>query len=222
MLSDRGSVSGDGTNFLRAVFAWMFFGLLLSAASAFFVLASPGLQAFVINAYVILAIIELVLVVVLSWLINKIPTPVAMLLFVVYSLVSGVTLLAIVLAYTETSVAMVFLITSGMFGAMSVYGFVTKRDLSGLGAMLFMALVGIILASIVNIFLNNAVIDLLTSIVGVIIFTGLTAYDVQRIRRIGIDAGGDSKYAIVGALALYLDFINLFISLLRLFGKRRD
>lgn len=221
-MPDRRMVSGDGTRFLQAVFAWMFFGLMLSAASAFFVLASPDLQTFVINNYLILAIVELVLVVALSWLINKIPTPVAMLLFIVYSLVSGVTLLAIVLAYTETSVAVVFLITAGMFGAMSIYGFVTKRDLSGLGPMLLMALVGVILASVVNVFLNNSMIDLIASIAGVVIFTGLTAYDVQRIRRIGAESGGNGKYAIVGALALYLDFINLFISLLRLFGKRRD
>lgn len=222
MMPDRRFAYGDGTSFLQAVFAWMFFGLLLSAAAAFFVLASPDLQTFVINTYIILAVIELALVVVLSWLINKIPTPVAMLLFIVYSLVSGVTLLAIVLAYTEASVAVVFLITAGMFGAMSIYGFVTKRDLSALGAMLFMALIGLVLAMLVNIFLNSSLLDLITSVAGVIIFTGLTAYDVQRIKRIGAEAGGDSKYAIVGALALYLDFINLFISLLTLLGKRRD
>jgi len=149
-------------------------------------------------------------------------------LFIGYSVLNGLTLSVIFLAYTSSSIAGTFFITAGMFGAMAVYGLVTKRDLSGMGSFLFMGLIGIILASVVNIFLKSSSVYWAISFLGVLIFTGLTAYDVQKIKKIGeegIMAQGDEtirKGSIMGALALYLDFINLFLMLLRFFGGSRN
>lgn len=149
-------------------------------------------------------------------------------LFIGYAALNGLTLSVIFLRYTGTSIAGTFMITAGMFGAMAVYGMVTKRDLSGLGSFLFMGLNGLILASVVNMFLGSSTLHLAISAVGVLVFVGLTAYDVQRIKEMGeqgIMSQGEStvqKGAILGALALYLDFINLFIMLLSLFGGGRD
>jgi uncharacterized protein len=229
MSTGRTLVSGDSASFLQKVFAWMFFGMLLSAGAAFLLLSSPAALTFVLGndlVYYGLVFLELALVLGLSWLAKKLPYALVALLFIIYSITTGLTLSVIVLSYTLTSIAVVFVITAGIFGAMSLYGFVTKRDLSGIGMVLFMLLIGIVLAGIVNFFLNSSLVSFITSVIGVIVFTGLTAYDVQRIKRIGEspDFSGEdlNKLAIRGALALYLDYINLFLELLSLFGKRRD
>jgi hypothetical protein len=146
-------------------------------------------------------------------------------MFMLYSALNGVTFASIFLLYTSSSIASTFMVASGTFAAMSVYGYVTKRDLTGWGSFLFMGLIGVIIASVVNIFLHSAMITWVTSYLGVFIFVGLTAYDTQKIKMIGqrgfADHESRHKAAILGALALYLDFINLFLMLLRIMGNRR-
>ncbi len=217
------------TIFLAKVFNWMALGLLITGIVAFFT-ANTGLAVTIIRSpmFYILMFAELGLVFFLSARVNRIQASTASALFIGYSVLNGLTLSVVFLVYTRSSIASTFFITAGMFGAMAVYGLVTKRDLSGLGSFLIMGLFGIILASIVNIFLNNSSLYWAISFLGVLIFTGLTAYDVQKIKRIGeegIMASGDEairKGSIMGALTLYLDFINLFLMLLRFFGGSRD
>jgi hypothetical protein len=171
-----------------------------------------------------LIILELVLVVALSWFIGKISAGTATLLFLVYSAVSGLTLSVVVLAFTDASLASTFAIAAAMFGATALYGYATGRDLSRLGSIMFMGLVGIIIASVVNIFIMNDTLNLVVSAIAVVVFSGLTAYDVQKIKNMDMLAADDetrAKQAIFGALMLYLDFINIFLSLLNLTGKRR-
>jgi len=148
----------------------------------------------------------------------------ASLLFVVYSALTGVTMSFVLMAFTGESVATTFVVTAGMFGALAVYGTVTSRSLAGIGQFLFMGLVGILLASLVGMFWHSDALQFAISFVGVIVFTGLTAYDAQRLKAMALamEGGQTGSYAIVGALALYLDFINLFLFLLRFFGNRRD
>ncbi len=215
--------------FLAKVFNWMAAGLGITGIVAYFT-ASTGLAMTIIGSpiFIILIVAELGMVFFLSARIEKIQAGTATGLFVGYSILNGLTLSTIFLAYTTSSIAGTFFITAGMFGAMAVYGLVTKRDLSGWGSFLFMGLIGIILASIVNIFLNSSSMYWIISLIGVFIFTGLTAYDVQTIKRMGeegIMSQGEEairKGSIMGALRLYLDFINLFLMLLRFFGGSRD
>ena len=215
--------------FLAKVFNWMAVGLGITGLVAYGTAAS-GLAVRIINSplFLILALGTLGLVFFLSARINKIQASTASALFVGYSVLNGLFFSTIFLRYTSTSIASTFLITAGMFGAMAVYGLVTKRDLSGWGSFLFMGLIGLIIATIVNIFLKSPGVYWVTSLIGVFIFTGLTAYDVQKIKRMGeegIMAQGQeaiTKGSIMGALALYLDFINLFLMLLRFFGGSRD
>ena len=217
------------TVFLAKVFNWMAIGLAITGGVAFFT-AHSSLAAMIIGspAFFILVIAELGLVFYLSARVDKIQASTASSLFVGYSVLNGLTLSVVFLAYTGSSIAATFFITAGMFGAMAIYALVTKRDLSGWGSFLFMGLIGIILASIVNIFLKSSGMYWVISLIGVFVFTGLTAYDVQKIKRIGqegIMAQGDEiiiKGSIMGALTLYLDFINLFLMLLRFFGGSRD
>ena len=215
--------------FLAKVFNWMAVGLGITGVTAY-VTAATGLAAIIIGSplFLIIAIGTLGLVFFLSARIDKIQAGTASALFVGYSVLNGLFFSTIFLRYTGTSIGGTFLITAGMFGGMAVYGLVTKRDLSGWGSFLFMGLIGLIIASIVNIFLASPAVYWVTSMIGVFIFTGLTAYDVQKIKRMGeegIMAQGQeaiTKGAIMGALALYLDFINLFLMLLRFFGGGRD
>jgi FtsH-binding integral membrane protein len=218
------------TLFLAKVFYWMAIGLSLTGLAAFLTVNSEtALQVIFGNKMIFYGLIfgELGLVFYLSARIQKISAQAATGLFIVYSILNGVTLSAILLLYTMSSVAATFFITAGMFGAMAVYGFVTKKDLSSWGSFLFMGLIGIIIAMVVNIFLASSMMSWVISGIGVIIFTGLTAYDVQQISRMGAQGimdGGEAairKGAIMGALKLYLDFINLFLMLLRLLGDRR-
>ena len=217
------------TVFLAKVFNWMAAGLGLTGIVAYFT-ANTGLATAIIGSpiFFVLIIAELGLVFYLSARVEKMQASTASSLFIGYSVLNGLTLSVIFLAYTSASIAGTFFITAGMFGAMAVYGLVTKRDLSGWGSFLFMGLIGIIIASIVNIFLNSSAMHWMISMIGVFIFTGLTAYDVQRIKKIGEDGimtqGHEAirKGSIMGALALYLDFINLFLMLLRFFGGSRN
>ena len=217
------------TIFLAKVFNWMATGLSLTGIVAYFTASSGLARAIVVSPlFMILIIAELGMVFYLSARISKIAATTASGLFIGYSVLNGLTLSTVFLAYTSSSIAGTFFITAGMFGAMAVYGLVTKRDLSGLGSFLFMGLVGIIIASVVNIFLKSSGMNWIISLLGVFIFTGLTAYDVQKIKNMGeegIMSQGEEaikKGSIMGALALYLDFINLFLMLLRFFGGSRD
>jgi FtsH-binding integral membrane protein len=206
---------------MRGVYAWMGGGLLLTAFISLMTASSPALlQAVLGNRMLFYALIfgELGLVVAISAAINKISAPTASLLFLVYAALNGVTMSTIFVAYTSSSIASTFLVTSCMFGSMSLYGYLTKSDLSSWGSFLFMGLVGVVIASLVNIFLHSPMISWVLSICSVIVFTGLTAYDTQRIKAQGYSG---QKGAILGALTLYLDFINMFLSMLRLFGDRR-
>ncbi len=218
------------TIFLAKVFNWMAIGLGLTGLAAFLTVNSQtALQIIFGNKMVFYGLIfgELGMVFYLSARIQRISAQAATGLFIGYSILNGVTLSAILLYYTASSVTATFFVTAGMFGAMAVYGFVTKKDLSSWGSFLFMGLIGIIIASVVNMFLGSSMMSWIISGIGVIIFTGLTAYDVQQITRMGeqgIMNGGEAairKGAIMGALKLYLDFIYLFLMLLRFMGDRR-
>jgi FtsH-binding integral membrane protein len=217
------------TIFLAKVFNWMAIGLGLTGVIAWFT-ASTGLAAQLVQGplFMVLLFAELGLVFYLSARIEKIEPKTATGLFLGYAALNGITLSMVFLAYTGSSIAATFFITAGMFGAMAVYGLVTKRDLSGMGSFLFMGLIGIIIASVVNIFLKSSSLYWAISLIGVFVFVGLTAYDVQKIKKMGEQGimqqgeGAIQKGAIMGALALYLDFINLFLMLLRFFGGARD
>lgn len=167
---------------------------------------------------------EIVLVLILSAAINRLSFSTATLLFILYSVVNGVTLSSIFVVYTQGSIASTFFITAGMFGGLALYGSVTKKDLSGMGRFLFMTLIGLIIASIVNIFMHSEMLYWITTFVGVLVFAGLTAWDAQKIQQMALMADdvneSTQKMALLGALTLYLDFINLFLYLLRIFGKR--
>jgi uncharacterized protein len=210
--------------FLTHAFVWMFAGLALSAVVAWVVLQSDTLTSFAARNFFILIIAQLGLVFVISFAINRISATVALLLFFIYAASLGLTLGLIVGGYSASGVVTAFLSASAMFGAAAVYGATTKRSLAGLGGILFMGLIGLIVASVVNLFLGNSAISWVISIVGVVIFTALTAYDVQRIQSGDLAArtGSLEKAAVIGALHLYLDFINLFLFLLRLFGGNRN
>ena len=215
------------TAFLRAVYGWMCAGLAITAFVASSIAGSPALmQALVGNSVLFIGLFvgQIALVFFLSARVDKLAPGTASLLFIVYGALTGVTLSVLVLAYTGSSIATTFVVTAGMFGALALYGSTTKRSLAGMGQFLFMGLIGVVLASIVGIFWHSEALQFLISVVGVIVFTGLTAWDAQRLRRmaLALPEGQVGSYAIVGALALYLDFINLFLFLLRFMGNRRD
>jgi len=202
-------------------------GLALTGVMAWFTAASPSLQQLVLGNRMLffgLIIAELGLVFVLAGRAERMQPSTAATLFVIYSLLNGLTLSFIFLVYTRSTIATTFFVTAGTFGAMSVFGYTTSRDLTSWGSFLFMGLIGIVIASVVNIFLASAMIQWVVTYVGVLVFVGLTAYDTQRLKRIGLagfaDEGAEKRAAVVGALALYLDFINLFLMLLRIFGSR--
>lgn len=215
---------------MRGVYMWMALGLLTTAAVAGFVYNTPSLLELVMNRAVFFGAIigELVLVVALSWGIRRMSPTTAGLMFFVYAAVNGFTLSLIFLVYNLGAIGAAFLTTAGLFGAMTIVGLTTQIDLTKYSTYFLMAVIGLVIAMVVNIFLRSSGFDLLISFAGVIIFTALTAYDTQKIKNMAsdptIDAGSDTamKLSILGALTLYLDFINLFLFLLRLFGGRRD
>jgi uncharacterized protein len=215
------------TSFLSRVYGWMFVGLLVTAGTAFVVASSPTLiETLILNRIVfwILIIAQLGLVFFLSARVDKMSPVTAAGLFLVYSATVGITTSVILLVYTASSIFSTFVVTGGMFGAMAVFGTLTKRSLAGWGQFLFMGLIGLILAMLVGIFWQNSALQFVITIVGIIVFTGLTAYDAQRLKHMAavLPDGRIGSYAVVGALSLYLDFINLFFFLLRLMGGRKD
>jgi uncharacterized protein len=212
--------------FLSAVYGWMGAGLAITATTAWLIARSPTLvSAITTNRLVFwgLMIGQLGIVFVLSARVQRLAASTASLLFVLYSALTGVTISFVLLVYTGESVATTFFVTAGMFGALAAYGTVTRRSLAGLGHFLFMGLIGVILASVVGMFWHSDALQFVVSVIGVIVFTGLAAYDAQRMKAMALASpeGQSGSYAIVGALALYLDFINLFLFLLRFTGSRR-
>jgi uncharacterized protein len=213
--------------FLRSVYGWMCAGLAITALVAVFVASSPSLvQAIATSrlAFWGLVIAQLGIVFVLSARVDRLAPATASLLFIAYSALTGVTISFVLLAFTGQSVATTFLVCAGMFGAMALYGTFTSRSLAGFGQFLFMGLIGVVLASIVGMFWHNDGLQFVISFIGVIVFTGLAAYDAQRLKAMALamPAGQTGSYAVVGALSLYLDFINLFLFLLRFLGSRRE
>ena len=210
---------------MRRVYGKMTLGLLVTALTSFLMLSSPAVMNIFLGSKVLFFgafILELGMVFYLSARIDKLSSGMATLLFYLYSMLNGVTLTPIFLVYTGSSIATTFAITAGTFGAMTIFGYLTRQDLSKIGSFLFMALLGLIVCLIVNIFWQNSMFDLLISCAGVLIFVGLTAWDTQAIKRMCAEADPSmmGKVATWGALSLYLDFINLFIYLLRIFGSR--
>ncbi len=213
---------------MRKVYVWMTFALAITGICAYGVASSPGIiNALYSNQAIMWGIViaELALVFGISAAINRISLTTATMLFVLYSALNGVMLSSIFMVYTTTSIASVFFITAGTFAVMAFIGYTTKTDLTSMGKILMMALIGMIIASLVNVFLVKSTgFDLILSYVGVLVFVGLTAYDSQKIKQMLLEApdAGETaqKVALLGALSLYLDFINLFIYLLRIFGKR--
>jgi hypothetical protein len=215
-------------SFINKVYAWMALALTITGFIAYRTASSETMINLVFGipfGFWILIIIELGLVWKLSRSIQEMSSNMAIGLFLLYSALNGLTLSIIFLAYTQASIATTFFVTAGTFGVMSAYGYFTKKDLSSWGNLLFMALIGLIIASVVNIFLQSAQMYWIISYAGVLIFVGLTAYDTQKIKKMSLEIEVESeegrKGAIMGALALYLDFINMFIFLLRIMGDRR-
>lgn len=213
---------------MRKVYLWMTLALGITAVTAYGVATTPDLLNGIYNHPAVLfglIIGELALVVWLSAALNRLSLQSATLLFLAYSVLNGATFSALLVIYSPMVITKVFLITAGTFAAMAFYGYVTKRDLSKMGSILFMALIGLIIASLVNIFLKSSGLDLVLSYLGVAIFVGLTAWDSQKIRKMlstqEFADEGAQKLALIGALTLYLDFINLFLYLLRIFGRER-
>lgn len=226
----QSGVSSVASVYMRQVYQWMTAGLALTTAVAYGVASSPAIRDAILGnsmVMILLIVAQFGLVIALSAAIHKMSAGTATALFLLYSALTGATLSSIFVIYPIASIANAFLVTTGTFLAMSVYGSVTKRDLTGMGNFLFMGLIGIVIAMVVNIFLRSGMMDLIISCLGVLIFTGLTAYDTQKLRRFGegaplADGTAVRRGAIMGALTLYLDFINLFLMLLRLFGGNRD
>ncbi len=221
-------IAEENAAFMRKVYLFMSLGLGATALTALLVISSPAALQLIYGTpflYIGLLIAELVMVWSFSSLARRMSATGAGALFFIYAIMNGLTLSVIFLVYTRSSIATSFFITAGTFGAMSVYGYTTRRDLTSMGHFMMMGLIGIIIASVVNMFLGSPMIYWLTSIFGVIVFVGLTAYDTQKIKQLNVigNAGTDEdhKEAIHGALVLYLDFVNLFLYLLRLLGRRR-
>jgi FtsH-binding integral membrane protein len=212
---------------MRKVYVWMTLALVITGVTAYGVATSPGLMMAIATNKLLfwgLIIAEFGLVLAVSAAINKLSLTTATMLFVLYSVINGATLSFIFAIYTMSSIASVFFITAGTFAVMAFIGYTTKKDLTSMGKILLMALIGIIIATVVNIFLKSTGLEMIVSYLGVLIFVGLTAYDSQKIKQMLLmapDAGeGAQKLALLGALSLYLDFVNLFIYLLRIFGRR--
>lgn len=214
---------------MRKVFIWMALALVITGVTAYGVATTPSLLIAIVTNKALfwgLIIAELALVFAVSGALNRLSLATATLLFVLYSVVNGATLSVIFLAYSMPAIIQTFFITAGTFGVMALVGYTTKTDLTSLGKLLFMALIGLIIATVVNMFVGSTGFDYILSYVGVLIFVGLTAYDTQKIKQMCMqapDAGEHmQKLALLGALSLYLDFINLFLYLLRIFGNNKD
>lgn len=212
---------------MRKVYVWMTLALVITGFTAYGVATSPGVLQLIFGNKILfwgMIIAELALVIGVSAAINRLSLTTATLMFILYSVINGASFSSIFLIYTASSIATVFFITAGTFGVMALIGYTTKTDLTSIGKYLFMALIGLIIATLVNMFIKSEGFTYILSYIGVLIFVGLTAYDSQKIKQMLLqapDAGeGAQKLALLGALTLYLDFINLFIYLLRIFGRR--
>jgi FtsH-binding integral membrane protein len=211
--------------FMSSVYRWMSLGLIVTAGVAYSVATTEGLVQFIFGNRMVfwgLVIAQFALVITLSAAVNKLSAGVAGALFLLYSALTGATISVVLLAYTGASVASAFAVTAGTFLTMSIYATVTKRDLSGWSTFLFMGLIGVVLASVVNIFMKSSMLQFVVSAAAVVVFTGLTAYDTQRLRRMAVAGSGVAALPVNGALRLYLDFINLFLAILNIFGGRRN
>lgn len=218
-------------SFVRSVYNWMCLGLALTGFVSYYVSTSEAMMQMVYgNSFVFFGLIiaELILVFSLAGAINKMSAGTATALFVIYSALNGVTLSMIFIVYAKASIVSTFFICAGTFLVCSIYGWTTKRDLTSVGGFMVMGLIGIIIASLVNMFIRSSAMSMIISYIGVLVFVGLTAYDTQKLKNMaltqpdGLDGAVVRKGAIMGALALYLDFINLFLMLLRIFGGSRD
>ena len=224
------SVNTAYRTLMGKVYLWMTLALAVTGLTSLYVASSPGLVQSIFasrGTFWLLVIAELALVFILSARIMKMSFSTAGIMFALYSVLNGVTMSFIFIAYTSTSIATAFFVTAGMFAAMSFIGFVTKKDLSSFGSFFTMALIGLIIASVVNIFLNSSVMYWIITYVGVLLFVGLTAYDTQKIKQMLIEYGDEvndstQKLALIGSLSLYLDFIHQFLYILRLFGNNKE
>ncbi len=220
--------SAENRRFFAEVFGWMTGGLALTGAVAAYIGVNPILAPMILRDQVLffgLLGVELLMVVGLVWLVNRLSASAAAGLFLFYSALNGVTMSVIFLAYAQSTIASAFFVTAGTFAVMSAYGYATQTDLTRVGNLCLMALIGIIIASVVNFFLHSRALGWATTYIGVLVFVGLTAYDTQKIRQMELIAvpGSDQerKEAVLGALTLYLDFINLFLDILRIMGRRK-
>lgn len=224
---DQRALDTKVSSVMKKVYVKMFLGLLVTAFVSYFCAGSQAVLSFFSQHSALMWVIflvELGLVFAISGGINKMSSPTATLLFYLFAVVNGLALFPIFIVYTGVSIGKTFFITAGTFGAMSIYGYLTSQDLTKWGSILFMALIGLIICAVVNIFWANSTFDWIISALGVLIFVGLTAWDTQNIKRMAMAAPAESvaKLATIGALSLYLDFINLFLYLLRFFGNSRD
>jgi len=230
---DDAEVKSVSNTFIANVFSWMFLALSITALTAYIFSTSESFLSTLFNPETggltmlgwIVTLSPLGFVFLMSFRFQKLSASTLILLFILFSVLMGMSLSFILLVYTGSSIALTFVVTAAMFGLMAFTGYTTKTDLTKFGSLMFMGLIGLIIASLANFFLNSGTLDYIISFVGVLVFTGLTAYDVQRLKRIGmgVEYGTEttSKLTIMGALRLYLDFINLFLFLLRFLGNRR-
>lgn len=220
-------VLAEQQDFITKVYGWMSLALVITGITAYLTATSQAVLEFIFGIpYMFMGLLigEVLLVIGLSAMINKMSAATATFLFILYSVVNGLTLSVIFLVYTQGYISLTFFVTALTFGVMSAYGYFTKKDLTSWGNLLMMALVGLVISSIFNLFMKNEILYWITTYAGILIFVGLTAYDTQKIKNmnmIGADGETARKGAIMGALTLYLDFINLFLLLLRLLGRKK-
>ncbi len=219
----------ENQHYITKVFGWMSAALVVTGLVAMYTASNLPLANFIFGhplLFIVMLFLEFIMVAYLVIAIEKMSVTTGRLTFLAYSALNGLTLASVFLVFTTESLAMTFYITAGTFALMSFYGFTTKKDLTSIGNLCIMSLLGIIMATFINMFLNNSIVNLVTAYIGVLVFVGLIAYDTQKIKKLNIigneETDEDKKEAIIGALTLYLDFINLFLMLLRIFGKRRD
>ncbi|AKC60507.1 Bax inhibitor-1 family protein [Blochmannia endosymbiont of Camponotus (Colobopsis) obliquus] len=222
-------IKGVVQPFIAQVYGWMTCGLLLTGFVAWYASITPSVLQLIFSNQIVffsLIVLQLALVFILSGIVTRLSGSMATTLFMFYSVLTGLTLSSIFIVYTAASIASTFLISAGMFGGMTLYGYTTKRDLSSFGNLLFMAVIGLVLASVVNLWMNSTFLMWFITYIGVIVFVGLTAYDTQKLKSMGAslsitDQEKFRTYSIIGALTLYLDFINLFLMMLRIFNTKR-
>lgn len=217
------------SSFMAGVYGWMSCALAITAATAYYIATMPAISTYIYTHSMVLIglfIVQIGLVIAITSFINRMSFFTALLLFLVYSVIMGITLSSIFYVYTESSIISTFLTTALMFGIMSLYGYVTKADLTSMGSLSFMVLIGLVIGMVINMFLKSVQFDYVLSGIGVVVFVLLTAYDTQKIKQLArsmlVEQDMMSKVALLGALTLYLDFINLFLFLLRFMGNRRE